>query len=245
MKYAVLFYLPPEELARRAGPDAEAFWSGYRAYHLALVEAKAIMGGEALADPSTAKTVQLVRGRRQVQDGPYADTKEQLAGFMLLDAPDLDAALEWAARCPGASAGSVEVRPLMVFPGAGEQAEQSAPEATHVLLLYGDEAQEARMTPAQQDEMMGAYFAYSAALREAGAMAGGEPLDPTTTATTVRLRGGRRLVQDGPFADTKEQLGGYYVLSCKSDEEALAWAARCPCAETGVVEVRAVLRKGG
>jgi hypothetical protein len=81
-------------------------------YHKALVEAGVYLGGNPLQAPETATTVRLKDGKRRVQDGPFADTKEQLGGFTILELPSLDAALDWAARCPAASAGAVEVRPV-------------------------------------------------------------------------------------------------------------------------------------
>jgi hypothetical protein len=84
----------------------------WRAYYKALVEAKVYVGGDALEVAETATTVRLRDGKRRVQDGPYADTKEQLAGIIVLELPSVDAALGWAARCPGASLGAVEIRPL-------------------------------------------------------------------------------------------------------------------------------------
>src|SRR2546428_13647550 len=82
------------------------------AYYKALVPAGVFVGGNALELPETGTTVRLKEGKRRVQDGPYAETKEQLAGFIILELPSIDAALEWAERCPGASIGAVEVRPL-------------------------------------------------------------------------------------------------------------------------------------
>jgi hypothetical protein len=87
----------------------EPWW---RAYYKALVEAGIFVGGDPLEVPETGTTVRLTEGRRRVQDGPYADTKEQLGGFTIVELPSLDAALDWAARCPAASYGAVEVRPL-------------------------------------------------------------------------------------------------------------------------------------
>ncbi|MGH8188624.1 MAG: YciI family protein, partial [Steroidobacteraceae bacterium] len=81
-------------------------------YHRALLEAGIYVGGNALDAPETATTVRLRDNKRQIQDGPYADTKELLGGFVVLELPSLDAALEWAARCPAASYGAVELRPL-------------------------------------------------------------------------------------------------------------------------------------
>jgi hypothetical protein len=84
----------------------------WRAYYKALVGAGVYVGANALELPETGTTVRVKDGKRRVQDGPYADTKEQLAGFIILEVPSIDAALQWAARCPGAAIGAVEVRPL-------------------------------------------------------------------------------------------------------------------------------------
>jgi hypothetical protein len=92
---------------------------------------------------------------------------------------------------------------------------------------------------------MGAWMAYMDALRAAGVMRGGERLGPPETATTLRLAAGRRLVQDGPFADTKEVLGGFVVIKVADMATALDWAARCPAAQDGAVEVRPVLPPPG
>jgi hypothetical protein len=88
------------------------YTGAWRAYHKALVEAGIYVAGDPLQVPETGTTVRIKDGKRHVQDGPYADTKEQLGGFTILELPSLDAALEWAARCPAASYGAVEVRLL-------------------------------------------------------------------------------------------------------------------------------------
>jgi len=112
MQIALLIYHSPEEFAMRANDYNDAHLGAWRAYYKALVEAKVYVGADALEVVETATTVRLREGKRRVQDGPYADTKEQLGGFIILEVPSIDAALEWAARCPGASLGAVEVRPL-------------------------------------------------------------------------------------------------------------------------------------
>ncbi len=113
MQYALLIYEPPAEFDERKKPDEDARWAPWRAYHRALVDAGVYAGGSPLERPeTTATTVRVRGGERRVQDGPYADTKEQLGGFILLELPTLDAALEWAARCPAAQYGAVEVRPM-------------------------------------------------------------------------------------------------------------------------------------
>lgn len=108
----------------------------------------------------------------------------------------------------------------------------------YLLLIYTQEAAEIEATPAEQEAIMNAYFAFSNEVREAGVMVGGEALQPTTTATTVREREGKILTTDGPFAETSEQLGGYYMLDCPDLDEAIAWAAKIPGAKHGSIEIR-------
>lgn len=108
MKYAILVYETAADFANR-----DRHMPAYNAYSQALSEAGVIAGGAALHPSHTGTTIRLKDGQRQVQDGPYADTKEQLGGFFIIDVPDLDVALDWAARCPAASHCAVEVRPLL------------------------------------------------------------------------------------------------------------------------------------
>lgn len=111
----------------------------------------------------------------------------------------------------------------------------------YMFLLYDDENAWDDMAEEKRNEIFGAYFAYTDALRGAGAMISGEPLVPSREGK--RTRGAQ--VEDGPFADGKEQLGGYYLIEAKDLDEALDWAARCPCASIGHVEVRPVWEIGG
>jgi hypothetical protein len=109
----------------------------------------------------------------------------------------------------------------------------------YVLTIYGDES--ADFTPEQGAQMMAAYNAFTEEVKAAGAFVGGEGLQPTATATTVRVRDGEPLLTDGPFAETREQLGGYYLLDCADLDEANHWAAKIPGAASGCVEVRPVI----
>lgn len=112
MKYSILIYETSEDFAARTDAEkSQAYWQGYQAYTEALQQAGVLVGGAALQGVATATTVRLANGKRQVQDGPFADTREQLGGFYDIEVADLDAALEWAARCPAAATGTVEVRP--------------------------------------------------------------------------------------------------------------------------------------
>jgi hypothetical protein len=96
------------------------------------------------------------------------------------------------------------------------------------------------MSPAEQQQGYAAYMAYTEALKAAGALVGSNRLQPTSTATTVRATNGKPQVLDGPYADSKEQLGGYYLIEAPDLDAALSWAARCPGAGHGIVEVRPI-----
>lgn len=110
----------------------------------------------------------------------------------------------------------------------------------YLLMIYSQEGTWIQMTDAQQKEGMAAFMAYTEALRKAGALVGSNRLRDTTDATTVSVANGKTQVTDGPFADTKEQLGGYYLIEAKDLDDAISWAAKCPGAVFGKVEVRPV-----
>src|SRR4051794_3876976 len=98
----------------------------------------------------------------------------------------------------------------------------------YAILIQGDEARESTMTPAELGTLYSAFATNKDEMIAAKVFVSGEALRPTSTATTVRVRGGKRLITDGPFAETKEQLGGFYILECKDLDEALFWAAKVP-----------------
>lgn len=108
----------------------------------------------------------------------------------------------------------------------------------YTLFLYSDESLFANATEQQIDEQKTVYGAYINALTEAGVFVDTDWLQPSLTATTLSMSGGERLIQDGPYADTKEQLGGYFVIEVPDLDSALEWAARCPAAQSGKVEIR-------
>ena len=108
----------------------------------------------------------------------------------------------------------------------------------YMLLIFGNEAAQQSATKEQTAQMMAAYGAYSQALVQAGVMVGGDRLQPVASATTVRVTGGKTEVLNGPYAETREQLGGYYIIDVADLDAALSWAARCPGASHGALEVR-------
>ena len=108
----------------------------------------------------------------------------------------------------------------------------------YVALIHADEEMWEGLSDDERREIYGRYVVVADDMRAAGVVIGGNELAPTRTATTVRVRGGETLVTDGPYAEVKEALGGYFLLECESMDEALDWAARIPGAEHGAVEVR-------
>ena len=111
----------------------------------------------------------------------------------------------------------------------------------YICLIYGDERSFEGMGDEDRNQVMADYMAFTESIGKSGNLVAGDALQPTTTATTVRVRNGETLVTDGPFAETKEQLGGYYVIDAKDADEALAIAARIPGAQHGSIEVRPVV----
>lgn len=119
MEYLVMALETADDFAAREDPErADAYWASWQGYIAALTESGVLAGAGGLHPPATSTTVRLRDGRRTVHDGPFADSKEQLGGYFVIRVDDLDQALEWAARCPSAASGSVEVRPLLPPPAA-------------------------------------------------------------------------------------------------------------------------------
>ncbi len=111
----------------------------------------------------------------------------------------------------------------------------------YLLLIYGDQNGWDSMSEEERGQVFQAYGSFTQELEQSGAMVGGNALQPTQTATTVRIRNDETLTTDGPFAETKEQLGGYYLVNVDSLDEALEWAAKIPGARHGSIEVRPVM----
>jgi hypothetical protein len=111
----------------------------------------------------------------------------------------------------------------------------------YALLIYAAEQSFAAMSRDEQGRVYNEYMGYTIDLRKSGKMLSCVPLDPTSTATTIRVRDGKSIPTDGPFADTKEQLGGVYVVDVKDLNEAMAWASRIPDARTGSIEIRPLM----
>jgi len=114
----------------------------------------------------------------------------------------------------------------------------------YILMLYSEEGGWARLSPGEQEAAMKAYGEFTQALTKSGALRGVNRLRPSSTATRVRVSSGKKELLDGPYAESKEQLGGYYVIEAPDLDSALDWAARCPAATHGIVEVRPLWTSG-
>jgi hypothetical protein len=115
MQYMIMNFVPPQGFAEGGRAEVDPDGPAWGAYTQALIEAGVMRGGNALKPSFTATTVRLRDGKRHVQDGPYADTKENLGGYYIIEVADLDEALTWAAKNPAASSGAVEVRPVFMM----------------------------------------------------------------------------------------------------------------------------------
>ena len=110
----------------------------------------------------------------------------------------------------------------------------------YLCLIYDDESKWGTMPKEQADAMMGEYFAFTEGVKQSGHYIGGEALQPTQTASSVRVRNGKISTTDGPFAETKEQLGGYYLINAKDLNDAIQVAAKIPSARIGTIEIRPI-----
>lgn len=201
------------------------------------------LGCAPLEPVSTAVSVRRRNGQTLVTDGPFAETTEQLGGYYLLELADLDEAIAVAAKLPPAKKGTVEIRPLLELDGLppsrpiplGGSDPAGVP---YLLTCYDDEAAWAAAGPTAQTDAMAEAAALARTLNETGRYLGASPLHPAATATCVRVRDGKRFLTDGPFAETHEVLGGFYLILARSRDEAVEFAAKHPGLRFGGVEVR-------
>jgi hypothetical protein len=185
----------------------------------------------------TARTVRVRDGRPLVTDGPFAETTEQLGGFFLLDLENLDEAIAIASKLPPASVGTAEIRPasdLEGLPPARPLREGFGRSDLKPFMLISYDTEAAK----RDCKGAGEAVAMSRELDAKGQYLIASPLHPTSTATCVRIRNGKRQITDGPFAETNEVVGGFYVVLARSQDEALQYGASHSSAGGSTVEVR-------
>jgi hypothetical protein len=203
-----------------------------------------------LQSVTTAASVRVRDGRTLVTDGPFAETTEQLGGYFVLDLADLDEAIAVAARLPPAAKGTVEIRPLAALDGLPPERPLPAVAGDGSLtpfLLLGYRKEEARQAagPEACAETRAEAVALARRLADEGRYLSASPLHPAATATCVRVRGGRRMITDGPFAETHEVLGGYFLILAEDRATAARLAAQLSGARGGTIEVRPLFDLSG
>lgn len=214
-------------------PEWDEQMVAYRAFSEECRRRGAMVAGDPLQSVETATTLRLQAGELVTLDGPYAETREQLGGYYLLDCKDESEALELAARIPTAARGSIEVRRC-----AGHDARHiERGGQQYMVLIYGAEEDYLPQSDPRLAKMMGEHQSLTARTLESGEYVGGDGLHPPSMARTVRVRDGQSIVTDGPFAETREQLGGFYIFACNDLDRALALARQIPIA-SGCLEVR-------
>lgn len=248
MKYMLLVYSPEDAWT----PDE---WQSCVSKSTDICHELVAKGQFRAASPlhpvATAATVRVREGQRVVTDGPFTETKEQLGGYFIIDVDNLDDAIAVAARLPAAKKGTIEIRPIFVLDGLPQtkqlaeslQMAQKPGEASlrrYMLLCYDDEAAWERAGEAELRAAMERGVALTHELDKKGRFIAASPLHGSTSATSVRVRNDRRQVTDGPFMETREVLGGFYVILAQDQNEALEVAARHPGVFVGAVEVRAM-----
>jgi hypothetical protein len=205
-----------------------------------------------LQSVTTAATVRVRNGEALITDGPFAETTEQLGGYYVLDLEHLDEAIAVATKLPPVRKGTVEIRPL--HPVEDLPPERPLPagrggasETPYMLLCYDDEAAWRAAGPQAIKAAMTEAAAHARELSDSGRYVSASPLHSSEMATCVRVRDGKRAITDGPFAETKEVLGGYYVILAETRDEAIRFAAKHPGARfgTGAVEVRPLFDLSG
>ena len=189
--------------------------------------------GTRLRPVADATTIKIRDGELIITDGPYAETREQVAGYDVVECAGLDEAVRWAGRHPSSWTGAIEVRALPDSAPAVPLPEAGAGKARYMMLVCTDPAVDPR-----EFDRIEPVDPWVAEMDGRGVRLYGSELEPPGSARTVRMREKHAIVTDGPFAETKEQIAGFDVLECADLDEAIEVASRHPMARLGILEVR-------
>jgi hypothetical protein len=229
MRYLQILTVDPD-LAEQRSHEADALFPSW------IEEVNSLgagLHGSRLRPPEDATTIKIRDGRLIITDGPYAETKEQIGGYDVLECASLDEAVRLAVGHPHALIGSVEVRALPDSAPAVPLPEPGEGKTRYMMLVCTDPA----VDPGVFDHME-PVDPWVAETDSRGIRVFGSELEPPEAARTVRVRQDRAIVTDGPFAETKEQIAGFDLLDCADLDEAIEIAARHPMARGGILEVR-------
>lgn len=213
-------------------PSAEAIEKMVR-YNEELAQAGIVLDSAGLMPTSAAKRVRFEGGQRTVLDGPFAESKELIAGYWIWQVRSMDEAVEWLKRAPFDGGIEVTLRPQFTWrPDATGQALRV------MVFVPGNEESEAGVMP--PTDLIEKMTQYNEALVQAGVMLDGQGLAPTSKAKRVRFAGSERTVTDGPFAETKEVIAGYQIWQVASLDEAVEWVKRTPLDDGAEVTLRPI-----
>ena len=225
-------------LIHAADPDLASTWddeaqSAFSAWIEDTIGSGVNLQGSRLRPTADATTVRIRGGELIITDGPYAETKEQVAGYDVLECASLEEAVQWAGRHPSSWAGAIEVRALPEHAPAVPLPEPAEGKIRYMMLVCTDPAVDPR-----EFEHVEPVDPWVAEMDGRAIRRYGSELEPPGNARTVRVREKQAIVTDGPFAETKEQIAGFDVLECADLDEAIEVASRHPMARLGVLEVR-------
>jgi len=230
MRYMLIHTADPDVAAEW---DESENWAAFSSWVEETVRSGVNLQGSRVRPTADATTIKIRDGELIITDGPYAETKEQVAGYDVLECASLDEAVRWAGRHPHSWLGSIEVRALPDSAPAVPLPEPGKGKIQYLMLVCTDPAVDprefARIEPVDP---------WVAEMDGRGVRLYGSELEPPGSARTVRVRDSRAIVTDGPFAETKEQIAGFDVLECADLDEAIEVAGRHPMARLGILEVR-------
>lgn len=219
MKFMLL--MMTDEQAEKALPSGEI--DKIVAQHMGvrheLCAAGKLVWSNRLRFSNEATTIRVQGGKHVVTDGPFAESKEALGGFYLIEADSKEEAIEWAKKLPLRDVGAIEVRPART----GAQWRGQVHGAQHYMVMFIANYEK----PLSRDAVFKAidsHYELSLDLAAQGKFVSSRALEPSAAAATIRQRNGQRIVTDGPFAETKEFVAGYFVIACDSKDEAVSWA---------------------
>ena len=234
MRYMLLIHTDESQDIAPGGPEWDQLMADYRAFGAEARRRCSFVTGDPLQSVQSATTLRLKDGKRVTLDGPYAETKEQFGGYYILECSREDA-LALAALVPSAKRGSIEVRGM-----AGHDTRVVDPprQTRYMLMLYGDQSNFLPDDDPAAIEGVKGHQRFTNWLIERGEFVAGDALARAAQAVTVRVRDGQVLHSDGPFAETREQLGGFYVLNVRDLDYMLELASKFPLNEDSSIEIR-------
>ncbi|HKW94014.1 MAG TPA: YciI family protein [Methylomirabilota bacterium] len=241
MRYALLIYIDEPAAQARSAAEVQAAMVAHMPYIERLRRNGRYVASEALGTARSARIVRSAAGKPLVTEGPFAESREQFGGFYMVEAGNLDEAIEVASECPalGTIAAGIEIRPI---PQAGASTDASAALARdrYLLAVHVD----ATACEISDDEVtegaLKRWQPYVERLRASGHLSVAESFSRPGSATSVRIRDGKVVLTDGPFLERREQMGGFCIVWARTMDDAVGLACAFPDAREHIVEVRPV-----